>query len=307
MNHLFVVFGEAFGSPGPRPSTSLTRLMSKFCTSGAQTKTRMISRRNTMEHSGASGCSAPAHAGRRGPVPPARRARITGLLLMAALCGAPLDASAEPSVAAIQWLPSRGPECVKRGRYKRFCQGPRRVPAPSGEAAELARKLGLGERKSAALLLIGAPPAAWIEAAGAVEAASTWQRPIADGRLLRGMGRSKKAAARRAGATRRRVRYHEGLDIGAPEGSAIAAAQSGIVVYSDNGVRGYGNLVVVVHADGSAAFYAHCRATYVFPGQHVTRGQVIAEVGHTGYARGAHLHFEYRINGVPTDPTPWFE
>jgi murein DD-endopeptidase MepM/ murein hydrolase activator NlpD len=78
-------------------------------------------------------------------------------------------------------------------------------------------------------------------------------------------------------------------------------------VYSDNGISGYGNLVMVVHPDATVALYGHCRATYVFPGQRVQRGQVIAEVGQTGYANGPHLHLEYRVAGRPRDPSRLFE
>jgi murein DD-endopeptidase MepM/ murein hydrolase activator NlpD len=99
---------------------------------------------------------------------------------------------------------------------------------------------------------------------------------------------------------------HEGVDVLAAEGAPIRAMQHGLVIYSDNSITGYGNLVVVLHKDASIALYAHCRSTYVFAGQRVQRGQVIAEVGHTGYAQGAHLHFEYRVNGYAKNPLDLF-
>ena len=82
--------------------------------------------------------------------------------------------------------------------------------------------------------------------------------------------------------------------------------QSGIVAYADNEVHGYGNLLVLVHPDRTVTFYGHCRAIYVFPGQLVTRGQIVAEVGHTGIARGVHLHCEYRRDGRIRDPLKLF-
>jgi murein DD-endopeptidase MepM/ murein hydrolase activator NlpD len=121
--------------------------------------------------------------------------------------------------------------------------------------------------------------------------------PVEGGRLWRGFGRVRR---------RHRGRLHKGLDIGAPEGSPIMAAADGLVVYSDNEVSGYGNLLMVVHSDRSVAFYAHCRATYVFAGQTVRKGQIIGEVGQTGLAHGAHLHFELRVNGRPRNPLPRF-
>jgi murein DD-endopeptidase MepM/ murein hydrolase activator NlpD len=82
----------------------------------------------------------------------------------------------------------------------------------------------------------------------------------------------------------------------------VRAANDGLVVYADNGVRGFGNLLVLLHADGTATFYAHCQAIYAAPGQLVRRGQVVGEVGATGLPVVPHLHFEWRRNGVPRDP-----
>lgn len=207
-----------------------------------------------------------------------------------------------------RWLPSNGPECIKRGRLRGFCAGPRRVPEPHGEAAQLAQRLGMGERNHAARLLVGPPPERWVQVAEAIRQPK-WRYPVDDSRLLRGLGNVGRLAKSKKGGGPRGTRRkpHAGLDIGAAEGAPIRAAQSGVVVYSDNRISGYGNLVMVVHRDASVALYGHCRSTYVFPGQTVQRGQIIAEVGHTGYARGSHLHFEYRVEGRPRDPTRLFE
>jgi murein DD-endopeptidase MepM/ murein hydrolase activator NlpD len=157
------------------------------------------------------------------------------------------------------------------------------------------------------------PRAAWIEAAQSAGAAATWLYPVEQSRLLRGLGNLTAAIKRRVAQFKHKQKPgshqrhpHEGLDIGAREGTPIHAAQNGLVVYSDNGLTGYGNALLVVHKDGSVALYGHCRATYVFAGQQIERGQTIGEVGHTGYARGAHLHFEYRVKGQARDPTPLF-
>ncbi|MGD8862008.1 MAG: M23 family metallopeptidase [Myxococcales bacterium] len=207
-----------------------------------------------------------------------------------------------------QWKPSRGRECIRRGRYRGFCQGPRRVAAPRGEAMSRAQQLGLGESKTASHLLLRAPRPEWVQAAAegargtedrdAVvdDRALTW--PVLGGKLWRGFGRVKRGPKRR--------KPHAGVDIGAPEGTPIRAARDGLVAYADNGMRGYGNLLITIHPDGTVAFYAHCKAVYVFEGQHVRRGQVVGEVGHTGIARGSHLHFEYRRRGRPRDPERLF-
>lgn len=194
----------------------------------------------------------------------------------------------------LRWLPSRGRECNGRGRYKRFCAGPRRAPMPFGPEAELAKRLGLGDKKTVSHVLLQRPKVEWLEAAGPIVSAEPiW--PVPAGKFWRGFGRTK-------AKSRPRGRIHEGVDIGAPVGTPIIAVQDGIVVYSDNGITGYGNLLVTVHGDGTAAFYAHCSALFVFPGQRVTQGQIVGEVGATGYARGPHLHFEYRKNGQLRDP-----
>jgi murein DD-endopeptidase MepM/ murein hydrolase activator NlpD len=118
--------------------------------------------------------------------------------------------------------------------------------------------------------------------------------PVEGGRLWRGFGNVRKG--------KRKKLPHDGIDIGAPDGTPIRAANDALVIYADNGIRGFGNLMVLAHADGTVTFYAHCTALYFFPGQVVERGQVIAEVGHTGIARGPHLHFEYRVRGRARDP-----
>jgi murein DD-endopeptidase MepM/ murein hydrolase activator NlpD len=201
-----------------------------------------------------------------------------------------------PSLVAppVHWLPARGRECATSGKSKGFCQGPRRVPAPHGPEAEVAARLHLGTTETAGDLLVGAPKPEWVKAAGA-ERGETLLFPVKEGMVWRGLQKAQHNKKHPHPS-------HKGVDIGAPDGTLIRAVKSGVVAYSDNGVRGYGNLLVTVHADGSVALYGHCQAIYVFPGQHVTQGQIIGEVGHTGIARGSHLHFEYRERGALRDP-----
>ncbi len=97
-------------------------------------------------------------------------------------------------------------------------------------------------------------------------------------------------------------REHEGLDLPAPKGTSIRAAAGGRVVYSGQGMRGYGKVVVLKHSEDLSTVYAHNSANLVRMGDLVKRGQVIARVGETGWATGPHLHFELRKRGVPEDP-----
>ncbi|MBI5587852.1 MAG: M23 family metallopeptidase [Deltaproteobacteria bacterium] len=88
--------------------------------------------------------------------------------------------------------------------------------------------------------------------------------------------------------------HHDGLDIKAPEGTPIKAADSGKVVFVDSGMRGYGNIVILEHRDDFFTVYAHNKENLVKHGDDVTKGDVIAMVGSTGNASVCHLHFEVR-------------
>jgi len=93
--------------------------------------------------------------------------------------------------------------------------------------------------------------------------------------------------------------YHQGLDIAAPEGTPIRAADSGTVslIQSTGSSGGYGNFTCVSHSSGLATCYAHQVRFGTSMGARVARGQVIGYVGNTGNSFGAHLHFEVRVGG----------
>lgn len=97
-------------------------------------------------------------------------------------------------------------------------------------------------------------------------------------------------------------RNHKGLDIAAPEGTEIYAAEEGWVVSSGWNSGGYGNVVMIEHPDGYATVYAHMVMVYAVEGQYVTKGQLIGFVGNTGNSFGNHLHFEVRCQGICLDP-----
>ena len=95
--------------------------------------------------------------------------------------------------------------------------------------------------------------------------------------------------------------HHDGIDVSAPAGTAVLAAQDGEVMFSDV-LRGYGNLVILRHRSGFSTVYAHNQLNLVRDGQSVRRGDVIARVGTTGHASGANLHFEVRKDNVARNP-----
>lgn len=101
------------------------------------------------------------------------------------------------------------------------------------------------------------------------------------------------------------VKDHKGIDIGGPggiNGVAIIASADGVVTTSAYDADGYGNYVIISHANGYQTRYAHNTRNIVSKGDQVTRGQVIAYVGTTGASTGPHLHFEVRLNGLPQNP-----
>jgi lipoprotein YgeR len=94
----------------------------------------------------------------------------------------------------------------------------------------------------------------------------------------------------------------KGIDIAGQSGTQVVAAAAGIVVYAGNGLRGYGNLLIVKHNADFLTAYAHNRALLVKEGQSVTQGQPIAEMGDTDTDR-VMLHFELRYKGNSIDPS----
>ncbi len=184
----------------------------------------------------------------------------------------------------------------KRYDYSRFSNGPRWVPRPRGASLARAKALGLGSYKAAKQLLRRPPDKAVLDACkGKVPKRLLW--PVVDGKWGRGFGYTRK---------HRRELRHNGVDIGAPQGATVRAAADGIVAYSDNGLRGFGNVVLIVHKNGWSTLYAHNLRTTVQPGWLVKQGERIALVGSTGISRGPHLHFEFRKNGRLANPARFF-
>jgi lipoprotein NlpD len=174
----------------------------------------------------------------------------------------------------------------------------RRADVPMADLVEINGLEDPGEARPGRLIFVLASPGQPPGLAGdqgampALAVASTPLRwPLAAGRIVVG-----------SPFGTREGRPHEGIDLPAPVGTPVFAAADGQVVYAGNGIRGYGNLVIVKHAGDLLTVYAHNSVLLVAQGQPVRAGDRIALVGQSGRATGPHLHFEVRSGQVPRNP-----
>src|SRR5664280_1398904 len=98
---------------------------------------------------------------------------------------------------------------------------------------------------------------------------------------------------------------NDGINLAVPEGTPIKAADDGVVAYAGNELKGYGNLILIRHANGFVSAYANASELLVKRGDTIKRGQVIAHAGQTGNVTSPQLHFEIRKGSTPVDPTKY--
>jgi murein DD-endopeptidase MepM/ murein hydrolase activator NlpD len=97
-------------------------------------------------------------------------------------------------------------------------------------------------------------------------------------------------------------KQNDGINVAVPEGTPVKAAEDGVVAYSGNELKGYGNLILIRHANGYVTAYAHASELLVKRGETIKRGQVIAKSGQSGEVGSPQLHFEIRKGSAPVDP-----
>ncbi|HXG78369.1 MAG TPA: M23 family metallopeptidase [Methyloceanibacter sp.] len=105
--------------------------------------------------------------------------------------------------------------------------------------------------------------------------------------------------------TRADGRHNDGIDVAVPQGTPVQAAENGVVAYAGSELKGYGNLVLIRHANNWVSAYAHNEELLVKRGDKVKRGQVIAKAGATGSVSQPLVHFELRKGSRPVDPTKY--
>ena len=100
---------------------------------------------------------------------------------------------------------------------------------------------------------------------------------------------------------------NDGIDIAVPEGTPVKAAENGVVIYAGDGLKDFGNTVLVRHENGLVTVYGHASSLEVKRGEKVKRGQEIARSGMSGTTDAPKLHFEVRKDSAPVDPSTYLE
>ena len=166
---------------------------------------------------------------------------------------------------------------------------PMATPVPAiGKLASAApqQSVRLAQANPAPEAVEAGPPAKPSEATGALP---TFRWPVR-GKVITGYGAKTNGKA------------NDGINLAVPEGTPVKAAEDGVVAYSGNELKGYGNLILVRHSNGYVTAYAHASELLVKRGDTIKRGQVIAKSGQSGEVGSPQLHFEIRKGSTPVDP-----
>ena len=161
------------------------------------------------------------------------------------------------------------------------------APATKVAAAEPAKeKARLAQATTTPEAAVAETPVKTAEATGALP---TFRWPVR-GRVVTGYG------------AKTNGKSNDGINVAVPEGTPVKAAEDGVVAYSGNELKGYGNLILVRHSNGYVTAYAHASELLVKRGETIKRGQIIAKSGQSGEVGSPQLHFEIRKGSSPVDP-----
>jgi murein DD-endopeptidase MepM/ murein hydrolase activator NlpD len=172
---------------------------------------------------------------------------------------------------------------------------PQAALAPAAATLPAVTKVAAGTPQQSVRLAQANPPAeelaaeAPVKASEATGALPTFRWPVR-GKVITSYG------------AKTNGKSNDGINLAVPEGTPIKAAEDGVVAYSGNELKGYGNLVLVRHANGYVTAYAHASELLVKRGDTIKRGQVIAKSGQSGEVGSPQLHFEIRKGSTPVDP-----
>ena len=169
---------------------------------------------------------------------------------------------------------------------------PKLQAPPRVTGTVVAQNLASAEPSSTARVATAGPQATAGAVATAGTGAPTFRWPVR-GRVITGFGPKPNG------------QHSDGIDLAVPEGTAVRASEDGVVAYAGNELKGYGNLILVRHANGFVTAYAHASEIMVKRNDEVRRGQVIAKSGQSGRVTSPQLHFEIRKGSAPVDPTQY--
>jgi murein DD-endopeptidase MepM/ murein hydrolase activator NlpD len=180
---------------------------------------------------------------------------------------------------------------------KTAAAAPAVAPAPAAPAAPASKTVATAQPQSARLVqptanveqAAAAPETPAIKPSEATGALPTFRWPVR-GKVITSYGSKTNGKA------------NDGINVAVPEGTPVKAAEDGVVAYSGNELKGYGNLVLVRHSNGYVTAYAHASELLVKRGDTIKRGQVIAKSGQSGEVGSPQLHFEIRKGSSPVDP-----
>ncbi|MFG1426628.1 peptidoglycan DD-metalloendopeptidase family protein [Roseixanthobacter glucoisosaccharinicivorans] len=208
----------------------------------------------------------------------------------------PAPAAAKPSVVAVAppppAPPPAAPKTVVAAKPATAPSAPTStVTAASPSAAAPAKVASAGPAKVETAAKV-TPADDADESTRAPGSGPQFRAPVR-GRVISGFG-PKPGGAR-----------NDGVNFAVPEGTGVRAAEDGTVAYAGNELKGYGNLVLIKHADGYVTAYAHNSELLVKRGDTVRRGQIVAKAGQSGGVSTPQLHFEIRKGSQPVDPSQY--